>query len=103
MLMHLYKAKATLSDYADLNRRYFKLSDIVLFHDDIVELDLLPKAFVECIGDWLDAEAFRECCLLPEDVEIETIVTARLPHKDALVVTATGMPMSAVEKAGATS
>lgn len=34
-IMHLFKDKATLSDYFDLNRRYFKITDIVLFEDEI--------------------------------------------------------------------
>ncbi|MDR0931541.1 MAG: AlwI family type II restriction endonuclease, partial [Victivallales bacterium] len=40
--MHLFKAKATLSDYADLNRRYFKTTDTVIFADEKVEFDVLP-------------------------------------------------------------
>ena len=32
-IMHLFKAKATLSDYFDLNRRYFKITDTVLFEE----------------------------------------------------------------------
>ena len=45
-IMHIFKAKATLSDYFDLNRRYFKITDIVLFEDNKVKLDVLPKCYL---------------------------------------------------------
>lgn len=44
-VMHTAKWKATLEDYADLNKRYISLSDIIIFEDDRVELDLFPKYF----------------------------------------------------------
>ena len=99
-VMHLLKAKATFKDYADLNRRYFCLSDIVVFNDDIVELDLLPKEFVAKIGGWLEAEAFRNCTLLEQDVSLERIVTATLPQKEELVASATGRTMESVNADG---
>ncbi|MDO5001886.1 MAG: AlwI family type II restriction endonuclease [Eubacteriales bacterium] len=34
--MHLFKAKATLADYLDLNRRYIRTTDIVLFEDGTI-------------------------------------------------------------------
>lgn len=44
-VMHTAKWKATLEDYADLNRRYISLSDIVIFDGDKIELDVFPKYF----------------------------------------------------------
>ena len=44
-VMHTAKWKATLEDYADLNKRYISLSDIVIFEDDKIELDIFPKYF----------------------------------------------------------
>lgn len=44
-VMHIAKWKANLEDYADLNRRYISLSDIIIFKDDKIELDLFPKYF----------------------------------------------------------
>lgn len=99
-VMHLLKAKATFKDYADLNRRYFGLTDIVVFNDDVVELDLLPKEFVAKIGGWLEVEAFRKCTLLEQDVPLERIVTATLPHKEELVASATGRTMESVNADG---
>lgn len=86
-IMHLFKAKATLSDYFDLNRRYFKITDIVLFEDDKVKLDILPKCYIENIADDLLEIAFEKTDLLSENVELEdihpclTIDTDKLYHK----------------------
>lgn len=44
-IMHTAKWKATLEDYADLNKRYISLSDVIIFEDDKIELDLFPKYF----------------------------------------------------------
>lgn len=44
-VMHTAKWKATLEDYADLNKRYISLSDIVIFDDNKIELDIFPKYF----------------------------------------------------------
>lgn len=58
-VMHVNKAKATLYDYFDLNRRYFKLTDAVLFHEDKVEFDIVPKSFFVPIADCLYRSAFE--------------------------------------------
>ena len=72
-IMHLFKAKATLSDYFDLNRRYFKITDTVLFEDDKVKLDVLPNCYVECIRDMLGGFAFEQTDLLERAVSLEQI------------------------------
>lgn len=72
-IMHLFKAKATLSDYFDLNRRYFKITDVVLFEDNKVKLDVLPKCYIENIADSLLDFAFEKTELLTENVELEDI------------------------------
>lgn len=47
---HLFKWKSTLSDYFDLNRRYFKITDVVLFKDSKVYLSpIAKKYFYLCI------------------------------------------------------
>lgn len=43
--MHVVKARYTLHDYADLNRRYLRLTNIFRFADARVELDIVPKHF----------------------------------------------------------
>lgn len=71
--MHLLKAKATLSDYLDLNRRYIKTTDIVLFEDDIVKLDIVPKHFFKSIMQQLYRDTFTPSDLLYEDCGMEDI------------------------------
>ncbi len=72
-IMHLFKAKATLSDYFDLNRRYFKITDIVLFEDNKVKLDVLPKCYIDNIADDMLRFAFEKSEVLSENVELEEI------------------------------
>lgn len=67
------KAKATLYDYFDLNRRYFKTSDIVLFQEDRVELDIIPKYFFVAAADCLYKEAFVSNKNLLDDIDLEKI------------------------------
>lgn len=72
-IMHLFKAKATLSDYFDLNRRYFKITDIVLFEDNIVKLDIIPQCYIDMIGEQLLALAFTPTELLAAETELKDI------------------------------
>ena len=44
--MHLFKAKATLKDYFDLNRRYIRITNCITFKDNIVKLDVIPKIII---------------------------------------------------------
>ena len=44
-VMHTAKWKATLEDYADLNKRYISLSDIVIFDDMMFNLGFWDGAF----------------------------------------------------------
>ena len=59
-LLHLFKAKSTLSDYYDLNKRYFKTSDTLLFRDDIVKFDIIPNCYFSLVKDYLLNIAFTE-------------------------------------------
>ena len=72
-IMHLFKAKATLSDYFDLNRRYFKITDIVIFEDNKVRLDVLPKSYVEMVSDNFLLFAFMQTDLLQKNVSLGEI------------------------------
>ncbi len=71
--MHLFKSKATLSDYFDLNRRYIKTTDIILFDDDRVKFDVVPRAFFSPIIDDLYAQAFTPSELLRENCNLDDI------------------------------
>ena len=37
--------RATLSDYFDLNRRYFNITDTIIFEDRMIKLDMIPKYY----------------------------------------------------------
>lgn len=72
-VLHLLKAKATLLDYYDLNKRYIKITDIILFQDNEIKLDILPKhIFLNC-KDELNEIMFQETKFLYKDIEIEKI------------------------------
>jgi len=72
--MHLFKAKATLEDYADLNERYFKTTDAVIFDDSKVALDVLPKCwFLSVSADDLLSIAFTKADNLTEDADMSDI------------------------------
>ena len=71
--MHLFKMKSTLSDYLDLNRRYFKTTETVIFADSKVEFDIMPKCYFSNIADELLEVAFTECENLFENVDLSDI------------------------------
>ena len=73
-LLHLFKAKSTLSDYFDLNRRYFKTTDTVLFRDDEVTFAIIPNCFFRIVGEKLSELAFVPDSNLPNNVELSSIV-----------------------------
>lgn len=72
-VMHLFKAKATLSDYLDLNRRYIKTTDVILFEDGIVKADIVPKQFFNSIIGELYNSAFSVSDRLFNDCALEEI------------------------------
>ena len=84
-VMHLLKAKATLSDYLDLNRRYVKTTDIVLFEDDTVKLDIIPKHFFVSVAEDLYTHAFTETELLGVDCELTDIADCLVVNEQAVV------------------
>ncbi len=74
--LHVFKAMATLSDYFDLNRRYFNITDTLIFEDRIVKLDMIPKYYFKEIIDVLYKETFSRDDNLSVDVPLETISRA---------------------------
>lgn len=76
-VMHTAKWKATLEDYADLNKRYISLSDIVIFEDDKIELDVFPKYFFLNISkeivntETLDKDKYND--FISTDIELNKI------------------------------
>ncbi len=84
-VMHLFKAKATLSDYLDLNRRYVKTTDIILFEDDTVKVDIVPKQFFNSVMDKLYKIAFTSSEYLYDDCTIEEIDSSLVFEENTIV------------------
>ena len=73
---HVFKAMATLSDYFDLNRRYFNITDILIFEDRMIKLDVIPKYYFKEIIDNLYKETFSRNDNLRFNISLETISEA---------------------------
>ena len=81
--LHTIKAKATLHDYYDLNRRYLGIANVILFEDGLVKLDIVPKQFFAAAIDELYKSAYSESDLLEQDCKIEEICPAlKFDEKD---------------------
>ena len=84
-LMQLFKAKATMRDYFDLNRRYFRTTDIVLFEDGIVKLDVVPKHFFKSVIDSLYDQAYISSDLLYENCALGEIADCLVINDDVVI------------------
>lgn len=83
--MHLFKAKATLSDYLDLNRRYIRTTDIILFEDSNIKLDIIPKHFFNSIADELHHYAYTTCDILFEDSKLVEIADCLVINEETVI------------------
>lgn len=81
-LLHLYKAKSTLSDYFDLNRRYFKTTDTILFQDDKVRFDIIPNCFFKILKDTLPEVAFTADEHLTSDISLSAIIGVNITENN---------------------
>lgn len=72
-LLHVFKAKATLSDYYDLNKRYFKTTDTILFEDDEVKFDVIPQCYFNLIGNDIFRFMFSSNFNLLNDCDLHEI------------------------------
>lgn len=88
-VMHTAKWKATLEDYADLNKRYVSLADIVIF-DEKIELDVFPKYFFLNISEEiintpiLDKEKYDD--FIFKDIEFNKIYKCLDINADDIIV-----------------
>lgn len=71
--LHIGKIKATLLDYKDLNRRYLKTTDTVLFHDGKVEFAPIFKYFFKTDAKRAFGDAFKSCRRLSENCSLKDI------------------------------
>lgn len=72
-MMHLIKNVATLQDYFDLNRRYLNIANVMIFEDEQVKLDLVPKQFFASAIDELYKSAYTPSKELEQDCKMENI------------------------------
>ena len=72
-MLHLFKAKANLKDYADLNKRYFKTTDSILFVDSTVKFDVLPHCWLYDHADDMLGIAFEASTNLTTDIDLSGI------------------------------
>ena len=71
--MHMVKVERTLEDYFDLNRRYLKISDTLLFADEQVKFDVIPKYYFSLLSDEFYNLAFVKSDKLSELRKLEEI------------------------------
>lgn len=84
-MTHLIKNLATLQDYFDLNRRYLNIANVMIFEDEQVKLDLVPKQFFASAIDELYKSAYSTSELLEYDCKMEEICPALKFDEKAVV------------------
>ena len=84
-VMHLLKAKATLSDYYDLNKRYLSTADVLLFEDEKVSLDVIPKQFFANCIDELYKLAFTSSAKLQLNCKLEDISPSLIIQEQSII------------------
>lgn len=83
--MHLNKAKATLEDYLDLNRRYLGLTNCFLFEDGQVKLDVVPRHFFKSAAEKLYEKAYQKCNLLFYNSTLVSISSALVFNEQRII------------------
>lgn len=71
--LHLYKVKANLLDYKDLNRRYLNITDSILFLDGKVRFTPIFQNFFKTKAAAVFNDTYCECELLPRDCSLSEI------------------------------
>ena len=84
-VMHVIKAKRSLEDYFDLNRRYMKTADVILFADGKVVLDIVPHHYFAPICDRLLDIAFNDFPLLEKNCQLEDISKFLRPNESLIL------------------
>ena len=84
-VMHIIKAKRGLEDYCDLNRRYMKTTDVILFTDGKVVLDIVPRHYFAPIGEKLLDIAFDASSLLKKNCRLEDIAAFLHPNESLIL------------------
>ena len=79
--MHIIKTKRSLADYFDLNRRYMKPTDAILFEDGKVTLDIIPRQYLAPICDKLLDVAFETSAQLQKNTSLEEVAEFLKPSE----------------------
>lgn len=73
-----------LDDYYDLNKRYFKTSDTIIFQDDKVRFDIIPNCYFALVKDSLLDLAFSKADNLELNCELSSIGAALAVNQEQL-------------------
>ena len=84
-ILHIIKTKRSLADYFDLNRRYMKTSDIMLFNDDKVTLDIVQRHYFAPICEKLPDIAFNSTPLLQKNCSLQKIADFLVPNESVIL------------------
>lgn len=101
-MMHLIKNLATLQDYFDLNRRYLSIANVMIFDDEQVKLDLIPKQFFASAIEELYRLAYTPSDKLEYDCKIEEICPALKFDKEDVITKLNeelGIELESIEEA----
>ena len=83
--IHIFKTCITLKDYKDLDRRYMKLTDIFIFEDGIVKMDIVPSVFFSLCQDALKSICFSASLNLESDSSIDDIIPNLAVSKEMIL------------------
>lgn len=83
--MHLNKAKATLEDYQDLNKRYLGLTNCFVFEDNQIRLDIVPKQFFGKAMKELYNEAYKVSDVLEKCSTLQEICPALIFDEKSVI------------------
>ena len=68
-----------------MNRRYIKTTDVILFEDDTIKLDIVPKHFFNSIADSLYPDTFTSSELLYENCDMTDISDCLVVSDETIV------------------
>lgn len=84
-VMHVLKTKRSLDDYFDLNRRYMRTSDVMIFSDGRVTLDIVPRHYFAPICDRLLDIAFSPSPHLEKTCDLKQIAEFLQPNENSIL------------------
>lgn len=84
-ILHIIKTKCSLMDYFDINRRYMNTSDIIIFEDERVILDTIPKHYFAPICDKLLDIAFEESAFLHKNCSLNEISNILITNENLIL------------------